>query len=56
MSGDDITQRVASRRGCELVDRLFPLSMYGRDRGDVAGETRAPTVCGVGHAVVYVLC
>ena len=30
MSGDDIMQRVASRRGCELVDRLFPLSMYGQ--------------------------
>ena len=24
-SGDDITRRIAPRRGCELVDRLFPM-------------------------------
>ena len=52
MSGDNITWRIASRRGCELVNRLFPLSMDGRDPTAVvvAAVTvpRLPTVRLVG--------
>ena len=57
--------RPSHRDAVVLVDRLFPLSMYGRERGDVAavpaaiavcaGETLAPTACGVGRAVICTL-
>ena len=38
ISGDDITRRIASRRGCELVDRLF---MDGHDAQDAGRRTPA---------------
>ena len=38
ISGDDITRRIASRRGCELADRLF---VDGRDATVVDVEIKA---------------